>query len=333
MRLEIRSSSNLESVGKASIGKGLGLVALVARCLWLKLTRGGKVLYYTPGSASFVPFVRDVLFLGFCRPLFSKTVLHYHSGGLPEYLRSSPIRNALGRWIYGRGAWAISLSRHTPVPGLDFGAEREFEVANGLDVPSPTPIERNDGEFRILFLGNLYEDKGVFDLLKACTLSAAKLSKPIRLRFVGKWPDEATRETFEALSSQAPANLKIDPPAPAYGDDKWRALAETDIFAFPSFYRSENFPLVLIEALACGLPVVATNWRGIPSIIEEGVNGYMVEPHDCEALADKLVQLASDPELRVRLGKQGRETYEQRMTLSAHVGAMREILLKACQAN
>ncbi|MEI7928064.1 MAG: glycosyltransferase family 4 protein, partial [Verrucomicrobiales bacterium] len=293
--LEIRSSSNLESVGKASIGKGLGLIALVARCLWLKLTKGGKVLYYTPGSASFVPFVRDVLFLGFCRPFFSRTVLHYHSGGLPDYLKATPVRNLLGRWIYGRGAWAISLSRHTPVPGLEFGAEREFEVANGLDVPSPPPIERNDDEFRVLFLGNLYEDKGVFDLLKACTLAAAKFSKPIRLRFVGKWPDEKTREAFETLSSQAPANLTIDPPAAAYGEDKWKALAEANVFAFPSFYRSENFPLVLIEALAFGLPVVATHWRGIPSIIEEGVNGFMVEPHDCEALADKLVELARDP--------------------------------------
>lgn len=331
--LEIRSSTNLESVGKASIGKGLGLVALVARCLWLKLTKGGDVLYYTPGSASFVPFVRDVLFLGLCRPFFSKTVLHYHSGGLPDYLNASPIRKALGRWIYGRGAWSISLSRHTPVPGLAFGAEQEFEVANGLDVPAPPSIKRNDDELRILFLGNLYEDKGVFDLLEACTLAAAKLSKPIRLRFVGKWPDEATREAFEALVSKAPANLMIDPPAPAYGDDKWKALAEADVFAFPSFYRSENFPLVLIEALACGLPVVATHWRGIPSIIEEGMNGYMVEPHDCEALADKLVQLARDPALRLHLGKQGREIYERRLTLSAHVGAMREILLKACKAN
>jgi len=135
------------------------------------------------------------------------------------------------------------------------------------------------------------------------------------------------------LGSQAPANLKIDPPAPAYGEDKWKALAEADVFAFPSFYRSENFPLVLIEALACGLPVVATNWRGIPSIIEEGVNGYMVEPRDCAALAEKLVQLALDPDLRTRLAKQGRDTYERRLTLSAHVGAMRDILVKACSAS
>lgn len=331
--LEIRSSTNLENVGKASIGKGLGLIALVARCIRLKLTKGGRVLYYTPGSASFVPFVRDVLFLGLCRPFFSKTVLHYHSGGLPDYLAASPVRNFLGRWIYGRGAWAVSLSRHTPVPGLAFGAAEEFEVANGLDVPPPPAVERQDDEFRVLFLGNLYEDKGVFDLLKACTLAATRLSKPIRLRFIGKWPDEATRESFEALCAEAPANLKVDPPAPAYGDDKWKALAEADVFAFPSFYRSENFPLVLIEALACGLPVVATNWRGIPSIIEEGVNGYMVEPRDCAALAEKLVQLALDPDLRTRLAKQGRDTYERRLTLSAHVGAMRDILVKACSAS
>lgn len=329
--LEIRSSNTLESVGKPSLGKGLGMLALICRCLWLRMTRGPRVLYYTPGSAAVVPFVRDVLFLGLCRPWFSRTVLHYHSGGLPEFIRSGAVKQILGKWIYGRGAWSVGLSRHTPVPGADCGASREFEVANGMDVPAVLPDLRDDDEFRILFVGNLYEDKGVLDLLAASMTVAGQLGRIVRLRLVGRWPDQKTRLKFEAMAADAPASLRIDPPSACYGDEKWEAFANADVFVFPSFYRSENFPLVLIEALACGLPVVATRWRGIPSIIEDGVSGLLVEPRDRVGIAANLVRLALDPDLRTRMGRSGREAYLCRMTLEAHVGAMRAILMEACE--
>lgn len=330
--LEIRSSNDLKEVGKASLKKGLGLFAIVARGFRLRFSSGARVLYYTPGSAGLVPFVRDVIFLGLCRPLFRRTVLHYHSGGLPEFLNASPLKCFLGRWIYGRGAWAVCLSKHAAVPGKDFGAEREFEVANGLDVPSTPPANRNDDTFEVLFVGNLYEDKGVLDLVTACKAAAARIERPVRLRLVGKWPDETTREKFESLVSDLPANLTIDPPAPAYGDDKWQALAGADVFGFPSYYRAENFPLVLIEAMACSLPVIAYAWRGAPSIVEEGGSGFLIQPHDTNALADRLVELAADSGLRNRMGARGREIYGQRLTLSAHLDAMRAVLVEACEA-
>ncbi|MFD0892810.1 glycosyltransferase family 4 protein [Luteolibacter ambystomatis] len=330
--LEIRSSNELGEVGKASLKKGLGLISIVARGFRLRFKSGARVLYYTPGSAAMVPFVRDVIFLGLCRPLFRRTVLHYHSGGLPEFLNASPLKSFLGRWIYGRGAWAVCLSKHAAVPGKDFGAEREFEIANGLDV-SPLPAENREGDaFQVLFVGNLYEDKGVLDLVTACKSAAARIDRSVRLRLVGKWPDEGTRAKFEALVADLPANLTIDPPAPAYGDDKWQAFAGADVFGFPSYYRAENFPLVLIEAMACGLPVAAYAWRGAPSIVEEGGSGFLVQPHDTDALADRLVELAANPDLRNRMGARGRDIYEQRLTLSAHLDAMRTVLVEACEA-
>jgi len=328
--LEIRSSNEIGDVGKASLKKGLGLVKIVARGLWLRLTKGPRVLYYTPGSAAMVPFVRDVLFLGFCRPFFRRTVLHYHSGGLPEFLEGSPLKRFLGRWIYGRGAWAVALSKHAAVPGLAFGAAREVEVANGLDVSLPPAAPRTDDSFQILFVGNLYEDKGVLDLVIACKLAAGQIERPMRLRLIGKWPDEETRAKFEALTSDLPANLCIDPPAAAYGDAKWQAFADADVFGFPSFYRAENFPLVLIEAMACSLPVIASDWRGAPSLVSEGETGFLVGVHATAAFAEKLAILAADPDLCQRMGLNARTVYEERLTLGAHLGAMKQVLMEAC---
>jgi glycosyltransferase involved in cell wall biosynthesis len=55
------------------------------------------------------------------------------------------------------------------------------------------------------------------------------------------------------------------------------------VFCFPSFFNSEAFPVVLLEALACGLPIVSTRWRGIPSIVDDGECGLLVEPRDDQA--------------------------------------------------
>lgn len=330
--LEIRSSKNLQEVGRASWGKIFGLVGLVARCWQLKFRSKSQVLYYTPGSAAFVPFVRDVIFLGCCRMLFRRTVLHYHSGGLNDYLGSSRWRQILGKWIYGRGAWALTLSKHVAVPGLEHGAAEVIEVPNGLNIEAPTAPKEPSDFLRILFLGNLYEDKGVFDLLESCQRIASTSSAKIRLTFVGKWPDEVTEQKFHQLvaTTQSLENLQIPEPTALYGDDKWRTYAQSDLFVFPSYYRSENFPLVLLEAMAIGLPVISSRWRGIPSIVEENVTGLLHDPRDIPQLQQCIQKFMDSPDLLATMGKNAKRLYQEKFTFEKHRDHVVKILREAC---
>jgi glycosyltransferase involved in cell wall biosynthesis len=330
--LEIRSSKNLEEVGRASFGKIFGLVGLVARCWQLKFRSKAQVLYYTPGSAAFVPFVRDVIFLGCCRLLFRRTVLHYHSGGLNDYLAASRWRQILGKWIYGRGAWALTLSKHVEVPGIDHGAAEVIEVPNGLNIEAPDGKREPFDYLRILFLGNLYEDKGVFDLLEACQRLTSTTNAKIRLQFVGKWPDEVTEEKFRQLVAQikSPENLQVPEPCALYGEDKWRAYAQSDLFVFPSYYRSENFPLVLLEAMASGLPVISSRWRGIPSIVEENVNGFLHEPRNIPQLQQCIQQFLDSPDRLSTMGRNAKRLYQEKFTFEKHRDHVVNILRKAC---
>ncbi len=331
--VEIRSSARLDEIGKATPGKVFGLFGILFRALRARFHSGARVLYYCAGSAAMVPFARDVIVLGLLRPFFNRTVIHYHSGGLPEYLADCPLRAALGRWIYGRGAWAISLSKLTPVPGLAWGASREIEVPNGLDVgqflPADPPAPADPAELRLLFIGNLFEDKGIFDLLAAAKLAARTSPFRLRLTLIGNWPDEATRLRFEQACLHLPPQLLLDDPGPRYGDEKWQALGGADLFLFPTFYRSENLPLVIIEAMAATLPVIATDWRGVGSLVEDGVTGQLVPPRDVDALADAIQRLAADPALRQSMAAAGRSRYEQRFTAAAHLQAMKAVLMEA----
>ena len=98
------------------------------------------------------------------------------------------------------------------------------------------------------------------------------------------------------------------------GEDKARALAQADIFALPTKYALEGQPLAILEAMAEGLPVVATPRAAIPDMVVDGVTGFLVPEGDIHALAFALGRLAEDADLRTRLGRAGRERFLARFT-------------------
>ena len=327
--VEIRSSKTLSSVGRFSLSKALGLFPLVGRT-WLGwLRHRPRVLYYTAGSGAWVPFFRDFIFLALCRPLFSKVLIHYHAGNLVEFLGSSRLLSTLGRFTYGRGAWTIRLGSSCPAP--IYPGNQVFDIPNGIDAPADLPERPPSDSFRILFLGNLFEDKGVIDLIDAVHALASKHPAPITLSLVGGWPDDATRVRIEQRIASLPAHVTCPAPAPAFGEEKWKALASHDLFAFPSYYRSENLPLVIIEAMAAGLPVIASDWRGIRSLVENRVTGLLVPPRDIPRLTDALESLAQDPALRASMEKSARSYYEQHLTARHNLDSLRNLMLSAAR--
>ncbi|MCB0778125.1 MAG: glycosyltransferase, partial [Flavobacteriales bacterium] len=106
----------------------------------------------------------------------------------------------------------------------------------------------------------------------------------------------------------------------------FRHFAACDIFCFPSHFEAESFGLVLVEAMQFARPVVSTHWRGIPSVVSDGVNGYLVPVEDPGAVAGRLGVLADSPELRRRMGEEGRRIFEQRFTLERFQRNMEDAL-------
>lgn len=325
--VEIRSSTNLANVGKLSLRKALRLIPIVLKTWWMRIVGGPRVLYYAAGSGAWVPFIRDVVFLSLCRPLFRTTLIHYHSGDLVDFLSHSRIRTILGSWIYGRGAWTIRLGEFCPAPV--YPGNRVFNVPNGIDPPSNPPAPDPHKNLHILFLGNLYEHKGVADLIEGVRSFANTFEDRITLSLIGAWPDEETRVKISTALASLPPNVECPEPAPAYGDEKWTALASSDIFVFPSYYRSENFPLVVIEAMAASLPVIATEWRGLKSLVDDGITGLLTPPRDPAALSERLAKLANSPGLRRSMGKAGRDKYERELTAPAFIRNIGSVLSEA----
>ena len=120
------------------------------------------------------------------------------------------------------------------------------------------------------------------------------------LCMVGDGPD---RPQVEELASEL--GIVRDCLFTGYQEDVGRFFAAFDVFVLPS--ANEGTPVTAIEALASGCPVVATRVGGVPDVVRDGEDGILIDPGSAEQLADALVRLAGDPELRARMGAAGRE--------------------------
>jgi glycosyltransferase involved in cell wall biosynthesis len=92
--------------------------------------------------------------------------------------------------------------------------------------------------------------------------------------------------------------------------------------------ETESAPLTLLEGMSCGLPVVATEVGGIPEIVEDGVNGFLVQPKHPEAIAERILELNEDGALRRKLGEAARRTVLERYTADRVLGQYEEIYEK-----
>lgn len=184
---------------------------------------------------------------------------------------------------------------------------------------------------RMVFLSNLLESKGILDLLDAL----------VRLRQRGHHCicDVIGAETAEIsgdrirkeISRRGLEEIAVYKGC-MYGTDKDEELERADIFVFPTYYNNECFPLVLLEAMAHGVPCVSTNEGAISEIIDDGTTGLIVKKQNPEDLADKLELLLKDEVLRLQMGKAGRKKYEEEYTLEHFEHRFVDCIKDVCSA-
>jgi glycosyltransferase involved in cell wall biosynthesis len=201
---------------------------------------------------------------------------------------------------------------------------RVVQIGNGLDLAGFVAAPAKTRRRVITTVANLRPGKGHEVLLKA----AARLVRrfpDVRFQIVG---DGSRRQELEREA----AALRISAQVSFLGhrDDVPQVLAESDLFAFPSFMEAS--PNAVIEAMAAGLPVVATKVGGIPEVIEHERNGLLVPPGDERALAAAMTRLIERPALASELAQAARRTIESRFSFDRMTDEFQELFLNELSA-
>jgi glycosyltransferase involved in cell wall biosynthesis len=180
--------------------------------------------------------------------------------------------------------------------------ERRSAIAYGIHGAPPSVQRVTEGEHarRVCFLSSLDEAKGWVDLLEAA--GEVCVSDPtVEFHFYG---DVGVGETEERILERFGATgfpERIRWHGPARGDAKWESLAAADVFCLPS--HTEQFPVVVLEAMSVGLPVVATRVGAVEDAVVEGKGGWLVPPERPHELARALLEALSDQERLERYGQ------------------------------
>lgn len=171
----------------------------------------------------------------------------------------------------------------------------------------------------ILTVARLIEKKGIGDLIRACYILRER-GRSFRLEIIGKGPLRISLKILVHL-------LKLQDIVRFRGalvqEDVRQAYRRADTFALPCLISEDGdrdgIPTVLLEAMACGLPVVSTGVSGIPELVESGRDGILVEPRNPKMLADALDQLLSDKDLRKKLGAAARAKVTKQFSVERSV--------------
>ncbi len=181
----------------------------------------------------------------------------------------------------------------------------------------PPAAGRSEGPLRILDVGRLVPEKGAPVLLDAVDLLTQRgIDVELRLVGGGDLAAELTR-----IIAERGLDDRVTLVGSVGQDDIVEQYHWADVFCLPSF--QEGLPVVLMEAMATELPVVTSTINGIPELVKDGSNGFLLPPGRADLLAEALASLASDPELRRRLGNQARTDVIEGFSLATCAEAQR----------
>ncbi len=267
-------------------------------------------------GVSYWTFWENAYYIFIARLLGRKVILHYLGALDLFYERRGRIEQAFIRAVLG---WphrlvvlsqkAFSLAEKLVPPNRLAIIPSSVDIRD-LDGATEKPSSR-DGVVRILFMGGADPfRKGIYDLIRAAALVHQVNSK---VRFVLAGGDSI--KTALAQSNGLGLNDYIEFVGWVPENHKKETYQSADILVLPS--HNEGLPYVVIEAMACALPVIASSVGGIPEVVCHGENGFIIKPGDRELLARYILLLAGDEDLRRRIGSRNRELVFERYSLSS----------------
>jgi len=291
------------------VGRHVGHLQGLAQTL--RRTNASIMHVHTCSGFSFDRSVADMVL---AHMLGCRVILHLHGAAFDRFFEEAgPLRRC---WIAG------SLARADAVIALSEAWRRKLEtvspsarlavIENAVESPPVETARGHAGPCRFLLLARMDAWKGIDDLLDAAAALRAR-DCAFQLVLAGPGGTAGDAGVLAEKIRQRGLESAVRYAGPVRGQEKTDLFRWADVYVQPSHH--EGMPISLLEALACGLPIVATEVGAVPEVVRDGVHGRIVPPHRSDLLAAAMGELAGAPELRSFMSADAVELARHRFSL------------------
>ncbi len=289
--------------------------------LWLRVLSqilwNRPALIFCPVAKSFPHFLRDSL-LFWTAWLFRVPFAGELAGATFYFLGENKRQTLYGKLVLSRFCCLRVLGDGIAAHLRTFGIENTIVSDNGIDLPLKNSLnpdsKTKDAPFRILFVGTLSEQKGFSTLVDACGKLADEGCQ-FEVHTMGEWGSENFKHETEKRIRQKGLSKHLILHGLTHGKRKAELYAGTDVLVLPSYIEGQ--PLVILEALSYGIPVISTCVGGIPDTIKDEQNGFIIQPGDSVELGEKIRFLMQTPKICQRMSQANSTLYLKRFTEAA----------------
>jgi glycosyltransferase involved in cell wall biosynthesis len=275
------------------------------------------------GTAFGLSFLKNSICV-FIAVLFrSKVLLHPHCSFQTLYSDQARISQWYIRQVFRLSGGVAALSLEWNKLLQDLPNTKIYYLPNAIDVKLyqqalETHLSQSNTRepITILYLGHIGQEKGSLDIVEAASLLKSQgYEMTFELVGTGLFLGEKNQIQVKINESGLNNYVKVNPPA--FDEEKMTYFQNADVFIYPSFH--EGMPMAILEAMASGLPIVATRIGGIPDLVQDNINGFLVDPGCPEQLALALIKLNESPDLRSSMQKMSYKIAADKFNIENHV--------------
>jgi glycosyltransferase involved in cell wall biosynthesis len=301
-----------------------------------KFVRQAKPDIIHLSSSSSFALIKDLMIVNYAKRKNVRVIMHWHFGRIPQLILRENREWKLLRRVITKSTASILID------SASYNALYEFGFRNVFLVPNPVSLaveikmmnrmsgngyhgDKKEATGRIIFIGHIISDKGVYDLVQACSL----IPSVTELVLIGHY-ENSVRSKLIRMASLRNDNIWLQMPGELSHDKVLDFICKSDILVLPSY--TEGFPMVIIEAMAMGCPVIATDVGAIPEMLEAGGEypcGICVPVKDVEKLKDAISELIDDPVKRKTMGRNGADKVLRHYTVEKIAGQYKSVWLTA----
>lgn len=322
-------SKDFKERGKFSIYKITQIFAIIYKVWGLRFKHNIHTMYYPVSSAPKVALLRDVVILMATRFLFKDVIFHFHAAGLSEELPKYPLGlRQFCYWVLRRPSLGITSSEFNPKDAEYLQSKHSKIIPLGIPDTNKEEARTKFGShpyLTLMFMGLMNSTKGEGYVLDAVNI-LNKGGKDVRYILAGRFESEEYKNAFITKVHEYGLDDKVEYRGVVTGDAKKKMFLDADIFCFPSFFSSESFGIVMLEGMMYQMPVIASRWRGVQSVVDDGENGFIVDIKNAQQIADAVGKMYDNRLMLKTMAIQSRELFKQKYEISKYLHNMEQIM-------